>query len=64
MSLAARFPLKSYRKEITYSMINGPQVCTVQREGNDNQDRKILDQSICEMNSKNKEITGNSEEKV
>jgi len=45
-------------------MINGPQVCTVQREGNDNQDRKILDQSICEMNSKNKEITGNSEEKV
>jgi len=43
-------------------MVNDPQA--VQPEENGNQSRKILDISICEMNSKNIDITENSEEKV
>jgi len=61
MSITARFPLKSSSK-CQKEMVNDPQA--VQPEENGNQSRKILDISICEMNSKNIDITENSEEKV
>jgi len=40
-------------------MVHNPQVSTVQQEEKGNQDRKILDQYICEMNSKKIDITEN-----
>ena len=67
MSLAARYPLKStstFQKESTCSMVNEPQVCIVEEPvENGNRDRKILDQSICEMNSKTMDIIENYEER-
>ncbi|TKY62039.1 ROS1 protein [Spatholobus suberectus] len=69
MSLAARFPLRSSSKyktchrESTSLIVNEPQVCIVEPEEIENLDEKILDQSVCELNSLTIDIIGHSEER-